>query len=575
MYTIQKIEQQILQTVKTAVGKKYTPTANELAAPPDTKWGDIAYPCFGLAKGFGKPPAEIAAELAPKIEPKGLIVKVEARGPYINFFIDPKILACDTLKEIETTGDKYGSWTTGRGKRIMVEYAQPNTHKAIHVGHLRNFFLGKAIVNLLVALGYEVVATSYHGDVGTHVATALWGFLKFHKNGEPSVRGRGEWLGKIYAEAATYLENHPEMRAEVAEINQKLAAHDRELMKLWKRTREWSIAELRSIFRELNLEFARNYFESEMEERGRKIVAELIQKGIAHQSQGAIVIPLEKYGLDTLLILKSDGTTVYATRDFALAEDKFKRWKLDRSIVVVDIRQALYFKQLFKALELAGFKKPMAHVPYEFVTLKEGAISSRKGTIVTYGQFRDEVVAVARRETKKRHEDWGERKIKKTVWQIAQAAMRVGMLSPDVTRAIIFDAQTATSFDGFTGPYLQYTGARIASILRKAEIKNIKRPRDQEIKTRSQEIQPVEKQLLLALARYPQVVLKTAGEMRPAPLCEYLFGLAKIFAEFYESQPVLKAEPAVREFRLRLVGGLQTVLEHGAKLLGIEIPNEM
>lgn len=568
MYIIQKIEQQVLQAIKASVGKKYTPTANELATLPDSKWGDIAYPCFGLAKGLGKPPAEIAAELAPKIEPKGLIAKIEARGPYINFFIDPKTLARDTLKEIAAIKEQYGLWTTGRGKRVMIEYAQPNTHKAIHVGHVRNFFLGKSIVNLVRALGYEVITTSYHGDVGTHVATTLWGLLKLHKDEAPPARGRGEWLGRIYAEATAQLENSAEARSEVAEINQKLAAHDRELMKLWKRTREWSIAESHEIFRELGLEFHHNYFESEMEERGRKIVAELVQKGIAHQSQGAIIIPLEKYGLDTLLILKSDGTTLYSTRDFALAEAKFKGWKLDRSIVVVDIRQALYFKQLFKALELAGFKKPMAHVPYEFVTLKEGAISSRKGTIVTYEQFRDEVVAVAAAETKKRHADWGEQKIKKTAWQISQASMRMGMLAHDVTRAITFDIKTATSFDGFTGPYLQYTGARIASILRKAK-------ETSGAAVVVKEIQPVEKRLLLALARYPQIVLKCASEMRPAPLCEYLFGLAKTFAEFYESQPVLKAEPAVRAFRLQLIASVHTVLESGSKLLGIEIPKEM
>lgn len=572
MYTIQKIEQQILQAIKAAVGKKHTPGANELTTLPDAKWGDMAYPCFGLAKGLGKPPAEIAAELAPKIEPKGLIAKIEARGPYINFFIDSKTLARDTLKEIEAAPEHYGTWTTGGGKRVMIEYAQPNTHKAIHVGHVRNFFLGKSIVSLLRALGYEVITTSYHGDVGTHVATTLWGLLKLHQDETPPVRGRGEWLGRIYAEATPYLEDAA-LREEIAEINRKLAAHDRDIMKLWKRTREWSIAEFHEIFRELGLEFAHNYYESEMEERGRKIVVELIQKGIAHQSQGAIVIPLEKYGLDTLLILKSDSTTVYATRDFALAEAKFKGWKLDRSIVVVDIRQALYFKQLFKALELAGFKKPMVHVPYEFVTLKEGAISSRKGTIVTYEQFRDEVVAVATAETKKRHTDWKDQKIKKTAWQIAQAAMRMGMLTHDVTRAITFDIKTVTSFDGFTGPYLQYTGARIASILRKAG-KALERLNAGAIKE-YRDIQPVEKRLLLALARYPQLVLKTAGEMRPAPLCEYLFGLAKTFAEFYESQPVLKAEPAVREFRLRLIRSVHVVLANGAKLLGIEIPKEM
>jgi arginyl-tRNA synthetase len=570
MYTIQKIEQAVLQAIKGAVGKQYTPSADELDAPPDGKWGDMTFPCFGLAKGMGKPPAEIAAELAPKITPQGLIKKVEARGPYINFFIDAHALAKETLREIEVAGARYGSWHTGKGKRVMVEYTGTNTHKIIHVGHLRNFALGISTVNLLRDIGFEVVTASWHGDIGTHIAVTLWGLTKFHKDEESPKTGRGRWLGEIYAKAVARLEDYPEEKEESIAIGKKLAAGDKELTKLWKKTREWGIEEFQEIFKELGIVIDRAYYESELDAEARKIVTDLVQKGIAKESEGAIVVPLGEYGLTDSLILKSDGGTVYATRDLALAYAKFREYDLDRSVYIVDTRQTLFFQQLFKTLELIGFKKPMVHVPYEFVTLKEGAISSRKGTIVAYEDFRDEVVRVATEETKKRHADWSERKIKKTAHAIALAAMKIGMLAPDVSRPITFDIKAATSFTGFTGPYLQYTGARIAGILRKAPKRGGAKKQ-----TTSADILPEEKKLLFALAQYPAVVHRAATEMRPAPLVEHLFGVAKAFAEFYEAVPVVKAEPAVRSFRLELVRATRTVLENGGAILGIEIPEEM
>ncbi len=570
MYTIQKLEQEILQSLKAAVGKQYTPTVDELGAPPDPKWGDITFPCFRIAQGEERSPADVARELAPKIAPRGMITNVEARGPYINFFIDAGELASHTLREIALLGKAYGSWALGRGKRVMVEYAQQNTHKATHVGHVRNMVLGQSIVNLLRAVGYEVIAVSYHGDTGTHVATTLWGLTKFHAGEKPPKDGRGLWLGKIYTEAVQRLETYPEEKVEVGELNRKLEAGDRALTRLWRRTRTWSIQEFNQIFRELGVGLDRRYYESEMEEPGRKLVAELVRRGIARESEGALVVSLEEYDLGTFLILKSDGGTLYATRDLALAKQKFTEWKLARSVHVVDSRQSLYFEQLFKTFELMGFKKPFVHVPYEFVTLARGAISSRKGTVVTYEEVRDEIRRVATEETRARHPDWSPRKVARTTWSIAMAALKFGMLAHDVSRTITFDIRAATSFDGATGPYIQYTGARIAGILRKAPRMLKERERSRE---RAMEL--IEKRLVLALARFPEVIAAMARDMRPAPLAEYLFGLAKNFAEFYEAVPVLKAEPAARAFRLALVRSVRTVLENGARILGFEIPKEM
>ncbi len=569
MYTIQKIEQEILQAVKKALGKQHTPTLDELTRPPDPKWGDLAYPCFALARAQGRPPSELARELAPKIEPKGMIRKIEAHGSFVNFFIDSPPLAVSLLREIEVAGSRYGAWRVGEGKRVLVEYAQPNTHKAVHVGHLRNILLGESVARLLEFAGYKVIRASYHGDLGTHVATTLWGLLKFHADQEPPIDQRGSWLGKIYSEAENWAEEHPAARAEIAELNRKLEARDRSVHRLWQKTRAWSRAEFEQIFAELGVRLKKSYWESEMDGPGRRIVRALEKKGIVRQSRGALVVPLETYGLDVFLVLKSDGTTLYSTRDLALAYQKMKDYKPDRLLVITDARQNLYFEQLAKTLTLTGFKKPMTHLSYEFVTLKTGAMSSRQGLVVTYQEMRTAILDAARRETKTRHPDWSGHRVDRAAWQIALAGMKFGMLAHDLDRTLTFDIEKAISFSGASGPYLQYTGARIASILRKARIRGGLEHSPNRV------IDPLEKKLLLQLARFPKVTLEAAGNYRPSPLGAYLFETAQTFAEFYEKLPVLGAPREIRAFRLDLIQAVWQVLENGTRLLGFDLLEEM
>ncbi len=569
MYTIQKIEQEILRAMKGALGKQHTPTIDELTVPPDAQWGDFAFPCFKFAKALGRNPAEIARELAPKIEPKGFIAKAEARGPFVNFYVDAAHLAESVLKDVDVAGARYGHSTIGAHKKVMVEYAQFNTHKAIHVGHVRNMVLGETVARVLSANGYSVIRATYHGDIGIHVAKTLWGLLHLHKDETPPAEGRGTWLGKIYAEATAYLEAHPEADAEARVLNQKLEAGEKNIRRLWKETRAWSIVEFKEVFRALGIKPDVMYWESDMEAPGRAVVKALMKKGIAKESQGAVIVPLEKYDLDVFVVLKSDGTTLYSTRDFALALRKVKEWNPDRSLLVVDVRQSMYFKQLFKTLELYGYKKPLVHIPYEFVTLKGRAISSRKGDVVTYEEMRDSIVVQARTETAKRHEDWDAKKVDETARSIATAAVAYGMLAHDIDRSLVFDIDTSASFEGATGPYLQYTGARIMSLLRKAGVREIKRIGNLD------KIEALEKKLLLQIARYPEIVARTAHEYRPAPLAAALFELAQTFSAFYENVPVLKAEGDVRAFRLDLMCAIRAVLLDGVQLLGFELLDEM
>jgi arginyl-tRNA synthetase len=630
MSRLLQAKEEILLLLREVVGPEVLLIADQLGAPPNPAMGDLAFGCFPLAQQWKKSPAGVADDLAGVLGYKlqatregSLLASVDAVGPYLNFRLHIGALAQQTINDISSGGVQYGTRQAGtfsgrlsidsfletrleairnavpgrslahqvsnlaRGTAravrsgtaarirsiekpaplVMVEIGALNTHKEIHVGHVRNIVLGRTVVSLRRALGEQVVTASYPGDSGAHVAKTLWALEKFHA-GETPPENKGRYLGQIYTEATTYLDKHPEAKEEVSAVLQKMESGDKHYTALWKRTRAWSLEEIQNVFRELGVPIRRYYFESEVEAPGKKFVLDLLKKGIAKRSQGAIIIDFDDDTLGAFLVLKSDGTTLYATKDLALAQKKFAQYPLDRSIVVVDNRQSLYFRQLFATLRKIGFEKPMVHVGYEFVTLKGGAMSSRKGNIITYEDLRDEMIAKATEETAQRHAGWSKKKITETARGIAFGAMTISMLKQDNDRQIVFDMDEALSFEGFTGPYLQYTLARVQGIARKGG-------RGKKVSREATFATPEERQLVLDLARYPEVVEEAAENYRPAKLVASLFELAKHFAEFYERVPVLKAPPVERAARLALVAAVGTVLESGFRLLGVPVLKEM
>ncbi len=360
------------------------------------------------------------------------------------------------------------------------------------------------------------------------------------------------------------------VKAEVMTTLAKLQTGNRKLLALWKKTRAWSLREFSAVHKELDATFDTFYAESQFVDTRMKIVEQLKKKGIAVVSDGATIVHLEDVDLGVQVILRSDGTALYATTDLALWLQKPKDAKIDASYVITDARQKHHFAQLFETLRRFGSTHEMKHLPYEFVTLPGGAMSSRKGTIVLYEDFRDELVAAAAAETRKRHADWNDAKVHSAARAVAFAAMKYDMLRQDAEKPITFDIKSALSFDGVSGPYIQYTGARIASMLRKAP-RLPRTPREPD----SSLITAAERALTIALARYPEVVRLAATDVRPSLLAEYLFHLSKRFAEFYEVVPVLKAAPELRAFRIRLIQAVHTVLQNGVQILGFELPKEM
>lgn len=541
---------------------------DELVKPPQADMGDLSYPCFGLAKSMKASPAAIAKDVAAKIAAGGMIGEARAAGPYVNFYFDRKAFSTAVLGEVLGRSVDYGDALERKDERIMIEYGSPNTHKEIHVGHLRNFCLGLSVVRLCRAAGYDVVPVSYIGDIGAHVAKCLWALKKFHVGEEPP-ENRGKFLGQIYTEATNKVEEDESVKTEIAEVLRKLEARDPAWDALWRETRQWSIDELNAVFAELGCVFERMYFESEVEARGKALVKELLDAGLAKEGErGAIIADLEAEGLGVFLLLKSDGSALYSTKELALAEKKFSDFEdIARSVHIVDNRQSLYFRQFFATLKRMGFDKKMTHLAYEFVTLKEGAMSSRKGNIVTYEDFRDEMLRMTMEETAKRHEDWSPERVRDVSWAIAEGAMKFGMLKQDTERAIVFDMDAALSFDGFTGPYIQYAHARLSSILAKAteDVISVCKASDD----------PREFALLRLVADLPATVAASAEAYKPSLLAQYLFELAQASNDFYRDVPVLSAPDDDRCRRLVIVSAARVAIARGLFLLGIRAPEEM
>ena len=474
----------------------------------------------------------------------------------------------------------------------MVEYAQPNTHHSFHIGHARNTILGEVLARLVEFAGYKTIRASYPGDLGLGVITVMWMYDKFYKGKEPAgVHERGQWLLKLYVEANQLLEKKenetPEQtaqreayEAERREMYRKWDAGDEYVRELWRETREWSLEELREVLHMLDVKIDVWFYESEVDEPSKAIVDELIAKDIADDERpegGAVIVKIdEKLGLTkekyrTNVILRRDGTTLYLTKDLALAKEKFEKYHVDRSIYVVDVRQSLHLQQAFAILKLWGFPQAEKcyHLGYGFVSLPEGAMSSRKGRVVLFKEVADEAVKRVLSVEAEKSVDIPADERQKIATQIGLGALVYSMLSVDNNKDIVFDINEALSFDGRTGPYIQNAHVRASSILKKATTKLQPAAFDYELT--KQEIELIEQ-----MSQFPQKVQQAAEEYRPLVMAMYAYDLANAFHSFYHAVPVLQADDEkVKNARLRLVAAAKQVVANALRLLDIQAPEVM
>lgn len=539
--------------------------------PPNAALGDIAFACFAYAKETGSHPKDAAAELAEKLLACGadVIASAQAMGPYLNITLNAKaVIRC--MEQAYAAVDVFGAHTTGNGKKLVIEYACPNPLKAFHLGHLKNLITGEAVVRMFENAGYSVVRVNYQGDVGMHVAKALWGIYDWRDQFEAMqgapLRERVEFLGKAYAHGAAAYEESEEKKQEVIAYNDKVYERAPEVQEVYQTARAWSLEYFDTIYARLGTSFDRLYFESEMYERGVEIVREFLPKGVFKESEGAVIFEGSAVGLHDRVFVNSKGFPTYEAKDLALAERHFADHSPDQVIHVVGKEQTEYFQVVFKALEstLPQSRGKEYHLPGGFLQLKGGKMSSRLGNIVTGDALLDAVteqiaeimkdVDIADRDT--------------VVERVTAAALKYAMLRADVSKDVAFDMEASVSTSGDSGPYLLYIVARIRGILEKAE----GAPHGTEV---PDEIVPQEKQLVLKLAEFPAVTFAAADSYDPSKVARYLFELAQAFNSFYDACPVIQSEGPVRTFRLRLLGVVQTVMARGLWILGIETVERM
>jgi arginyl-tRNA synthetase len=559
---------EVREEIITAIAKAAKLAPHEIAElleePKNTELGDLAFPCFRLAAKFRTSPQNIAKDIAAKLPKLKSIKRVQIVGPYINFFLSSSNLAESVLTEVYKTKDNFGTGAK-KQEKVMIEFSQPNTHKSFHIGHLRGTSLGDSLVKIEKFYGYPVVAANYIGDIGTHVAKWLWFYTKFYKNKAPK-KNIGKWLGKMYANATKKYESHEKYHEEVAEILKKLETGDKKLVKIWKQTRKLSLDVFAEAYKELGINFNITFYESEVEKLGKKIISELLKKGLAKKDQGAVIINLEKYGLDIFLLLKSDGSSLYSTKDLALAKLKFEKYKIGKSINVVGAEQTHYLKQLFKTLELIGFKqaKKCHHLAYGLVLLHGKKMASRAGEIVSFEDLFKQAKENALEEVWSRNQNIHEATAEKIAEKIALAALKYSMLKQSAEKTIDFDFERALAFEGDTGPYLQYSLVRAKKILQKVKAKP-KLDVDFDLLKTAEEAN-----LLKEIANFKEIVAKAAEQYAPNVIANYAYELTQVFNTFYEKCPVAKSDAKTRAARVLLVWAFAQTLKNALKLLGIE-----
>lgn len=539
-----------------------------IEVPPNKDMGDFAFPCFKLAKVFRKAPNMIAAELSEKIEAKGVISNVTPLGGYINFFVNKSQLAETVIKDVLTKKEKYGHSNLGKDKTIVIDFSSPNIAKPFHIGHIRTTVIGNALYKIYDSQGYNTVRINHLGDYGTQfgkliVAFKLWG------NKEAVEANPIPELLKLYIQFHDEAEKHPEMEDEARAWFTKLENGDKEAKELWQWFRDESLKEFARVYDLLDIEFDSYNGESFYSDKMDRVIDIIKDKGLLQESQGTNIVDLEEYNMPPALITKNDGSTLYMTRDLAAALYRKENYDFEKCIYVVGSQQSLHFQQLFKVLELVGFEwaKDMVHVPFGMVALEEGTMSTRKGRVV----FLEDVLKQAIEKTKETMlaKNPNALNVDEIAKQVGVGAVVFQELSNSRIKDYTFSWSRTLSFEGETGPYVQYTHARCCAVLRKAE---------EEVITdiNYELLNDVDSaEVLKVIASFNKTILNAMRKNEPHIITRFVLDLAQAFNKFYHDNSILVEDAELRKARLALVCATRQALENGLKLLGMQAPERM
>ena len=545
--------------------------------PPKPEMGDLAFPLFPYAKAFRKAPNVISEELTQAInaladKPEG---QAFAAGPYMNVRVAMDSLVSDLSKNVLENGDSWGNTQSMKGRRIMVEFSCPNTNKPLHLGHVRNDCLGASVSRILNANGAQVMKVNLINNRGVHICKSMLAYKKFGNGETPESTGiKGDhFVGDWYVRFARWEKEDPDADRQAQDLLVKWEAGDPETIELWKLMNGWTISGMEETYRNMGISFDRYYFESDTYKLGKDKVLDGLERGVfQRQEDGAVYIDNTDIGLDRKILLRKDGTSIYITQDIGTAISRHEDWPFDSLVYVVASEQQYHFKVLFHVLDKLGYPwaKNLHHLSYGMVFLPEGKMKSREGTVVDADDLMASLSEMARGQIMEKGREEELEDIDATAHDIALGAINYYMLQFDPTKDITFNPRESLSFNGNTGPYLQYMGARICSMLRKYD------------GPAADSFDPAllsaedEREILKLIGSYPEVVAKAGEKYDPSYICAFLYDLSKKFSKYYHDTRILNAEtPALISARVALCRMVLQCLKNAFFLVGIPFLERM
>ena len=543
--------------------------------PQDQSMGDYAFPCFRLAKTMRKAPNLIAAELAEKLQGEQLFSEVSPVNAYVNMFVSREEMIKSTVSEVLEEKENFGRSDIGGNKKVIVEFSSPNIAKPFHIGHIRSTVIGNSLSKIYDALGYDVFKINHLGDYGTQFGKMICAYRRWG-NREDVINSPIKTLLGYYTKFHVEVEEHPELEDEARAIFTKLEQGSKEEVELWQWFREESLKEFQRVYDMLGIEFDSYNGESFYSDKMPRFEKELLDKGLLQESKGAQVVDLEEYKLGTALIKKSDGSSLYITRDIAAAVYRKENYDFYKNIYVVATQQNLHFQQLFKILELMGYDwaNQCVHVPFGMVRLEEGTMSTRHGRVV----FLEDVLNGAIEKTREIIEEKNPNieNLEEITSQVGIGAVVFNELSNNRIKDYTFKWDQILNFDGETGPYVQYTHARCASLLRKA---------GEDIVAKAQDPKNVDFALLAKsdsayeltklIYAFPGVVEQAGEKYEPSIITRHIIDIAQCFNKFYHDEHIIVDDEVEKTSKIALVIATKRVIATGIGLLGMKAPERM
>ncbi len=547
-----------------------------IEVPQDPKMGDYAFPCFRLAKIMRKAPPLIAKGIAEGIADSSLFEKVEQVNAYVNMFISKEAFIKDTLEEVLGRGEDFGKTDIGENKTVIVEYSSPNIAKPFHIGHIRSTVIGNSLYKIFDALGYNVIRINHLGDYGTQFGKMICAYRHWG-NKEDVIREPIKTLLSYYTRFHVEVEEHPELDDEARETFAKLERGEKEEVELWQWFRDESLKEFNRVYDMLGISFDSYNGESFYSDKMPRFVRELEEKGLLKESQGAHVVDLEEYGLGTALITKSDGSTLYITRDIAAAVYRKETYDFYKNIYVVASQQNLHFQQWFKIVELLGYEwaKDCVHVPFGLVSLEEGTMSTRHGRVVFLEDVLNKAVEKTKEIIREKNAGADEADIDETAKTVGIGAVIFQELSNNRIKDYVFKWDKVLNFDGETGPYVQYTHARCASVLRRAGEETVAKAaalKDVDYKYLCSESAY---ELIKLLYKFPDVVVDAGHRYEPSIVTRHIVDMAQGFNRFYHDEHILTDDEQEKTAKVALVIAAKNAIRNGLALLGMKAPEKM